>query len=751
MTSVTPLNLPQVKNPPTLQFLHDASSFVASSHDAIERSAPHIYLSALPFADRKSLIYHDFATHCTGLINIEKFGIGHHAGSTVMTLAGHGGTVRSVACSPEGSLIASGSDDGTVRVWNTQTGEEALSPSRSGDGPVLSVDFARNGRWVASGTEAGIVCVWNVTQAHASHRRLSGHSGAISSVVFKMDSSCLASASKDGTIRLWNPETSAELVVIRGEGYSVNGVAFPPDGKIVASVSEEWTIRLWDSNTGEVVRQRLGHGGKDGVDFSPDGEMVAGSFGFQIFLCARETGLPIMGLYSDNNIIHSVRFSPDGRFLVAAHDRGVRLWTLQPNLDDASWVDLGGHLGTARWATFSPDGRYIAAAFDDGTVRILSATSDQTTLQLPAVYSVATSGDGAIIVNGSEDALVRVWDAQTGEATLPPLRGHGGLIKTVAISPDGRLIASGSGDCTVRLWDAQSGATVNVLIGEYMNLVEALAFSHNGRWLASASGECVIDMWDVTTGQYLAISQLRCHGRAKAVTFSLDDGLVATADSSRIYLWHTETGEQAYAPLDAGEASLCSLAISPDSTQIVSAGSDTRAVRIWDITAGQCINILDGHTSFVLSVAWSNDGRFINTGSEDSTLRLWDATGAPLAVLYGHNQAVRSTIFTSDGHFIISGSRDTMIRKWDVRAACQLTSESSSDPVAALAVARLDDGWLVGSSGELLLWVPSYYRPYYQTAVCPLLIGKSRVVISAGDSGLHVGSNWTLCWPGRAI
>jgi len=104
--------------------------------------------------------------------------------------------------------------------------------------------------------------------------------------------------------------------------------------------------------------------------------------------------------------------------------------------------------------------------------------------------------------------------------------------------------------------------------------------------------------------------------------------------------------------------------------------------------------------------------------------------------------------FTSDGQFLVSGSWDTMIRKWDVRAACQLPSERRNDAVAALASAILRDGWLVGSSGELILWVPAEYRTYLQLDPCTLRIDRSRVVIGVGDGGLHAGLNWTSCWRG---
>jgi len=123
------------------------------------------------------------------------------------------------------------------------------------------------------------------------------------------------------------------------------------------------------------------------------------------------------------------------------------------------------------------------------------------------------------------------------------------------------------------------------------------------------------------------------------------------------------------------------------------------------------------------------------------------STGAPLATLHEHTEPVQSVAFTNDSRFIVSGSDDTTICKWGVRAACQLVSERCKDPIAALASATLKDGWLVGSSGELILWVPAEYRRYLQPVnPCMLRIDQCRVVIGVGDSGLHAGSDWKLCW-----
>jgi len=737
------------------QFLRDAHSFVASSHEAIERSAPHIYISALPFADNNSLVYKDFAPRCTGMITVDTFGVNQHGGNTVMRLTGHESAVHSVSYSSNGRILASGSGDGTVRIWDTLTGEETMSPMRSGDGAVLSVDFARNGKWVASGTEAGAVCVWNIPPGHwkTSYQKLSNHSRSVRSVAFSPDSSRLASASEDKTIRLWNPETGEQLAVLSGHTRAVTGVAFSPDGELLASSSDDRSIRLWHSTTGQVMHEPLRTAGHSTVDISPDGEMIAGGYYDEVVLTRRTTGERITDLkVASWHQTRSARFSPDGRLFLVACERNVHLWTLHSDPYNASRVDLGGHGGNVNWATFSPDGMYIASASDDGTIRIWSTESGKSIVQpMPAheqeVKSVVVSHDGASIISGSWDKSVGVWNAQTGEATLPPWRGHTKSVLSVSISPDGDLIASTSEDRTIQLWDAQSGAAIGEPMCDHTESVWAVTFSHDGRWLASASDDCTARLWDTATRQKLAVGPLICQRGANVVAFSPDDGLVAAGDQSgRLYLWRTDTGEQAHEPLYANDEIVWSVAFSPDGAQIVSGGEDN-AARIWDINAGQCVLVLQGHTRSVSTVAWSFDASVIATGSDDATLRLWDAsTGATLATLHRHTAGVQSVVFTRDGRFIISSSSDTTIRKWDARAAYQLPSERSNDPVALLESATLKDGWLVGSSGELILWVPAEYRAYLQVNPCTLVIGQSRIVIGVGDSGLHAGLNWTSCW-----
>jgi len=747
--SVLSLTLSQVRDSALSQFLRDANLFVASSHSAIERNAAHIYLSALPFADKNSLVYQDFSPHCIGLITVDTFGIARHSGSVVMTLTGHSKAVRSATYSANGCLLASGSDDGTVRVWEIQTGEEIMSPLCSGNGSVLTVDFAPNNKWIASGTESGVVCVWNVMQGIPSCRRLSGHSAQVNSVAFKFDSSRLVSVSEDQTVRLWDPDT--------GEQYAVQS---SPVGQVdIAGVSRY--RMLLSSNSSDVIPQIvLFSTGKPSVfgpknigtiDCSPDGEMVAKPHGNCVGLHKRISRQQA-ALLQGTDEIRFVRFSSDGRSLVAANGRNVRLWTLHPDLTESPGVDLSGHGGNINCAIFSPDNRYVVSVSDDTTIRIWNAECDQSdaeslSTQVSSVNSVAVSHDGTSIASGSVDCSVRVWNAYTGEEMFPPLHGHQDTVNSVKISSDGRLIASASWDGTIRLWDAQLGAPIGNPMRGHTKNTNAVVFSHDGCRLASASSDYTVRMWEVATQQPISVGPLQCTNSAYAVAFSPDGELVAAGDlNNRIYLWRTNTGERKQTLLQTSDGYVQSLEFSPDGTRIVSSGSE-KVVRIWDVSTGRTVLELQGHTTSVQAVAWSFNGEFIGTGSYDNTVCLWNAsTGTPLVTLHGHTGQVTSVTFTSNGEYIVSSSTDSTIRKWNVKMACKLAAECSTNPVAALVTARLENGWLVGPSDELLLWTPAEYRGYLQTALCTLMISGRRVAITAGDSGILVGSEWSSCW-----
>jgi len=373
-------------------------------------------------------------------------------------------------------------------------------------------------------------------------------------------------------------------------------------------------------------------------------------------------------------------------------------------------------------------------------------TDDERPVHDRWVRSVAVSLDGTFIASGSGDCSVRIWDASTGDIKHQTLCEHAGPVTSVAISSDCRLIASGSQDNTIRLWDAQTGAVVGEPLRAHTGPVNAVAFMHNVQWIVSGSDDRTVRIWSVATAELSDVGPLLCNAAANAVAIAPNELVIAAGDSMGwIHFWHAESGSPARESFQANTSDIYSIAFSSDGTRVVSGTMDS-AVRVWDVGTGQTLS-LQGHTDSVRSVAFSNDGQFIASGSEDKTVRVWDAaTRMPILALRGHTDSVTSVAFISNGQSIASCSDDTTIRVWNVNAAKSISSASDSDPFAALACAVIENGWLKGSSGKLLLWVPPDYHPYLLFPTCKMILGRRSIPITPSDDGWYCGENWTSCW-----
>ena len=583
-----------------------------------------------------------------------------------ITCYGHTSIVWSVAFSPDGTRIASGSgrQDCTIKIWDAKTGIELKTLGGHDDG-VESVAFSSDGSQIVSGSHNGTLKVWDVDSG-SELKALTGHSGGVTSVAFSPDGTQVVSGSDDKTLKLWDAQTGNNLKTLTGHTQRATSVAFSPDGNQIVSGSFDKTIKLWDVQTGNELKTLIGHNDRiNSVAFSPDGtRLVSGSSDGILRLWVVQTGSALRTLKGHDVNISSVAFSPDGtRIVSGSHDRTIKLWDAQTG---SELKTLAGHNHEVSGVAFSPDSSCIVSGSFDSTLKLwdVQAGSKPKTLTVhtKSVCDVAFSPDDTRIVSSSLDGTLRLWDVKTGNE-LKSMKGHKQAVTSVAFSPDGTHVVSGSGDKTLKLWDTQTGNELKTLTG-HSDRVTSVAFSPDGTYIVSGSEDKTLKLWDVQTG--IELKTLTGHtSQVLCVAFSADGTRIVSGSFDwKIKLWDARTGSSLKTLL-GHIYTVNSLAFSPDGKRIVS-GSGDSTVKIWDAQTGGELKTLTGHDTSVLSVAYSPDGTRIISSSFDKKIKLWDAeSGSELKTLIGHTNGVLNVAFSADGTRIVSGSHDKTMKVWD--------------------------------------------------------------------------------------
>ena len=531
-------------------------------------------------------------------------------------LHGHSDTVNAVAFSPNGTILASGSSDATIRLWrvtsHTQIGRSLTGTGTTG---VVGVAFSPDGRTLASaGGFDRTLRLWSVSgERELARWRVDGVYAY--AVAFSRNGRMVASAGYRTHVALWDVATHRLVATMPCRCRAQAAVAFSPDGRLLASGGYDGRIHIFDVATHrEVASIAAGDGTIYTVAFSRDSRMVAfGGTGGTIGLAdVAHPRRPVVRLIGDRGPVTSVAFGTGDALASASTDATVRLWDTRSR---RTVITYTGHAGTVLGVAVSPDGRTVASAGTDGTIRLWPARDPHRLGQpLPGqagiATSVAASSDGTLLAAGSNDGAVRVWSARTGE-----------LLRTLRASPRSQilsvafgardLLAAGVRHGSVRLWRAAAGAPA--ILGSGSGPVASVAFSPNGRTLAAVHATGRLTFWDPMTSQRLGTlptGQIDIH----AVAFSRDGQTVATAGVEKpadgrgqrftIRLWNAKT-HKLTGTLTGAKGPIDAIAFAPNGTTLASGGDD-KVIRLWNLhNLRPTGTTLTGSTGQVLAVAFS--------------------------------------------------------------------------------------------------------------------------------------------------
>ena len=551
------------------------------------------------------------------------------ATSRAMALLPTEGQVHSVAFSRDGTLAA-GLHDGQVELWEVETGERVGTLRHADRGPV-TVACSRDGTALASASwdqviklwdveTRGVIGTWEVPRETENYRDIS--------VAFSPDGTRLVSGFQDGTVRLWDVAAQTEVATLEGHTDRVASVSFSPDGTLLASAGgrDDRTVRLWHVAGQTEVATLRGHDGEvRSVSFSsPDGATLAsGSRDRTVKLWDVSAHREMATLEEHEGPVHSVTFSRDGATLVSGAADGT---VLLRDVETGNAARLSGH-GSLFSIALSPDGTLLASGSGEGMVRLWDAgtRARMATLEGHEVRatSLSFSPDGALLASGSWDRTVKLWDAGTREL-VETLEGHRGGITSVSFSPDGATLASAGGlnDATVRLWDLGTHELTGILEG-HTNSVQSVAFSPSALLASAGSDDETVRLWDAATRT--EILTLERHPDVPSMAFSPPDGaMLALAGGwdRTVKLWDVSTRTYT-ATLDARTGRVNSVSFSPDGATLASGLSDGTTL-LWDVATGSTAGRLEGHRDWVLSVAFTRDEATLASGARDGTILLWD-------------------------------------------------------------------------------------------------------------------------------
>jgi WD40 repeat protein/transcriptional regulator with XRE-family HTH domain len=586
------------------------------------------------------------------------------------------GVVHAVAASPTYWAMSSG--NGMLQIWRDQGRTKHLSLNGH-DKQVITLAFSPTAPLLASGSYDCIIKLWDLNQGSLM-LRLVGHTDYVQDVAFSPDGAWLASASDDQTVRIWDVATGHSLQTIHAHNDNAYGVSWSPDGRWLASGGFDHLIHIWDVHKGRRVKTFAGHTHHVmKVAFSPDGTLLASASADQTVRIWEVASARCLHIFSGHSsIIKSLTWSQDGELVASSGEDGtIRLWNLSQKtaMQEVAVRVLQAHTGSVNSVAFTT-GRdlansYLLSGSDDHTVRVWDVASGACVQLIQghglSLYSVAYSPDSRYLLSANSDTTLALWDVEQ-PSPLHILRGHTHPVYAAGWSADGKWLASGGYDQTIRIWDAQTRDSVRVLQG-HSDIVYRTVWHPTSHLLASASVDQTVRLWDAHSGQCLWIGDDHT-SPVNEVVWSPDGEWLASCSADRtVRIWRAQDGTLVHT-LAAHNSSVAGVAWSPNGRYLASCGGGGAdgELLLWDAASGQHLHAFAQLDSVVFRVAWSLDSKICVSGGINGAIQWWDVERKVcLRTKQAHQGWIRSLKVSPDGATITSGGEDGVLHLWDLR------------------------------------------------------------------------------------
>jgi len=544
-----------------------------------------------------------------------------------------------VAVSPDGELMAAAGENGTLALFDIDSGKFKLLLGHTED--VWAVSFDPNGEWLVSAGDDERIILWSLRNLEPlAEWKLPSK---VRVLAISPDGNYLASGGEgdDNRISLWDTQTGRLIKTLGGhtDRISDGGLAFHPSGEWLVSASHDKKVRIWDIKTGKTLHILKGHTSTvEKAIFSPDGNLLAtGSSDKTVRLwhvSAKQVKVLHRLLQGHQDQVFALAFAKEGRYLISAsRDQTLRLWDTQSGV---TLRVLMGHFGDIN--DIAVHAGKIYSASNDKTIRRWNTDlPNQWQVELSSKpYSVAINPSGRSVVVGFQDGTLHWYSLPksppSGEPASPPqllaekLKAHRTWITALAFNSDGTLLASGSVDKTAKLWQ----------VSEETQFEEQQTFLGHNSTIA-------------------------------AVAFSPDARLVATASTDSSIGLFTIGSEQKYFYQAAHDGRVYSIAFNSQGNQLLSGGADGY-IRVWELYQNKSLWSISSSQGIMWASLSPDDNRLAHVG-QDSLVHVYKADALkdfylPQYSLRGHRNTIRRVIFSPDSQQLATASADSTVRMW---------------------------------------------------------------------------------------